>query len=530
MRVMRFVSCAVGLAALAVASIAGPASAVRAAQPAPVDLLIVNARVLDGTGSPWRRADIAIAGGRIAAVGRLAGTPATRNVDAGDRLVTPGFIDAHSHAAPALTRPELRDARALVAQGVTTIVGNPDGGGPVDLARQREVLLDGGIGVNVALLIGHGSVRGAVMGAADRAPSHDEQARMEAMVRQAVADGALGLSSGLFYAPGNFAEIDELIALARAAGGVYSSHIRDEANYSVGVLAAVQEVIDIAERAGVRGIVSHVKALGPDNWGMSAAIVSRIERARDRGVDVVADQYPYTASSTSLAAALVPRWAQAGGTAEFRARLADPSTRARIVDGMRENLRRRGGPGAIVIAAHAADPSLAGQTLDQLAEARRMAPELAALQIVEAGDASIVSFNMSEDDVALLMRQTWTLTSSDGGLALAGEGHPHPRGNGAFTRKLARYVRDEEIVGLEEAVRSMTGSTAAAFDIADRGVIRPGAWADLAVFDLAALRERATYDDPHQLSEGMWMVLVNGTPVIENGAFTGARPGTVLRR
>lgn len=504
--------------------------AVAAAQPAPVDLLIVNARLLDGTGNPWRRADLAIDDGRVTAIGRLTGTPATRTIDAGDRLVTPGFIDAHSHAAGPLTRDALRDARPLIAQGVTTIVGNPDGGGPVDLAAQRAALEHGGVGVNIALLVGHGSVRAAVMGGEDRAPTADELARMEALVRRAVADGAFGLSSGLFYAPGSFAAIDELVALAHAAGGVYASHIRDEANYSIGVLAAVQEVIDIADRAGVRGVVTHVKALGPDSWGMGAAIAARIERARARGVDVVVDQYPYVASSTSLAAALVPRWAEAGGAAAFHQRLADPATRARIIDEMRENLRRRGGPRAIVIAAHGADPSLDGQSLDQIAEARALAPELAALQIIGAGNASIVSFNMSEDDVALLMRQPWTMTGSDGGLALAGEGHPHPRNNGAFTRKLARYVRDEQVVGLEEAVRSMTSLTAATFGIADRGVIREGARADLAVFDLAALRERATFDDPHQISEGMWLVLVNGVPVIEDGGFTGERPGVVLRR
>ena len=499
-------------------------------QPAPFDLLIVNGRVLDGSGNPWRRADVGIRDGRIAALGRLHGARAARTVDAGGRLVTPGFIDAHSHAAEALTRDALREARALVAQGITTIVGNPDGGGPVDLAAQRAALEDGGIGANVALLIGHGSVRGAVMGNDDRAPSAEELARMTRLVRQAVADGAFGLSSGLFYAPGSFAAPDEVAALAREAGGVYASHIRDESNYSIGVLAAVQEVIDVAGRAGVRGIVTHVKALGPDNWGLGAAIATRLDLARARGVDVVADQYPYIASSTSLGAALVPRWAQAGGRGAFERRLADPATRARIVADMRENLRRRGGPAAIVIAAHGADRAIEGQPLDQIAEARRMAPELAALAIVEAGGASIVSFNMSEDDVADLMRQPWMMTASDGGLALPGEGRPHPRNNAAFTRKLTHYVRDRGVIPLEDAIRSMTSLPAAVFGIDDRGTIREGAAADLAVFDLDALRERATFDDPHQLSEGMWLVLVNGEPVIEDGRFTGKRPGTVLRR
>lgn len=499
-------------------------------QPVPFDLLIVNGRVLDGSGNPWRRADVGIRGGRIAAVGRLDAAGAARTIDAAGRIVAPGFIDVHSHAVEALTREALRDARPLIAQGITTIIGNPDGGGPVDLAAQRAALEQGGTGVNVGLMIGHGSVRSTVMGGADRAPAGEELARMQAIVARAVRDGAFGLSSGLFYAPGSFAQLDEVIALARAAGGVYASHIRDEGNYSIGVLAAVQEVIDVAERAGVRGVVTHIKALGPDNWGLGAAAATRIELARARGIDVLADQYAYDASSTSLGAALVPRWAQAGGAGEFRARLADPATRARIIAQMRENIRRRGGARSIVIASHGPDRSLEGQSLDQIAEARRTAPERAALAIVEAGGASIVSFNMSEEDILALMRKPWTMTSSDGGLALAGEGRPHPRNNGAFTRKLTRYVLERGAVSIEDAMRSMTSLPASTFGIEGRGTIAPGAFADLAVFDPAALRERATYADPHQLSEGMWLVIVNGEPVIQDGAFTGRRPGKVIRR
>ncbi len=498
--------------------------------PVPFDLVILNGRVLDGSGNPWRRADVGIRGGRIAAIGSLTGASAARTVDAAGRIVAPGFIDAHSHAAEALTREALRDARPLLAQGLTTIIGNPDGGGPVDLAAQRAALEKGGTGVNVGLLVGHGSIRSHVMGAADRAPSAGELARMQALAARAVRDGAFGLSSGLFYAPGSFATLDEVIAIARETGGVYTSHIRDEGNYSIGVIAAVQEVIDVAEKAGVRGIVTHIKALGPDNWGLGAAAATRIELARARGVDVVADQYPYAASSTSLSAALVPRWAQAGGNDDFRTRLADAATRAKIVDEMRENIRRRGGPASLVIASHRADHALEGQSLDQIAEARRMAPELAALALVEAGGASIVSFNMSEEDITALMRKPWMLTSSDGGLSLPTEGRPHPRNNGAFTRKLTRYVLERGVVSLEDAIRSMTSLPAATFGLDGRGEIRAGAFADIVVFDPAALRERATYTDPHQMSEGMWLVLVNGEAVIENGAFTGKRPGKVLRR
>lgn len=498
--------------------------------PPPFDLLIINGRLLDGTGNPWRKADVGITGGRVAAVGQLRGAQAARTIDAGGRIVAPGFIDVHSHAAEALTRDALRDARPLLAQGITTIIANPDGGGPVDLAAQRATLEAGGIGVNVGLLIGHGSVRSQIVGDADRAPAAGELAKMEALVARAAGEGALGLSSGLFYAPGSFAKLDEVVTLARAAGGVYASHIRDEGNYSIGVLAAVQEVIDVAEQAGVRGVVTHIKALGPDNWGLGAAAATRIELARARGVDVLADQYPYEASSTSLAAAIVPRWAQAGGNAEFRARLADAATRAKILDEMRENIRRRGGARALVIASHGADRALEGQPLDQIAEARGKAANITALEIVEAGGASIVSFNMSEEDIVALMRKPWMMTSSDGGLTLAGQGRPHPRNNGAFTRKLTHYVRDRGVVSLEDAIRSMTSLSASTFGLTGRGLIEPGAAADVVVFDPAALRERASYADPHQMSEGMWLVLVNGEAVIQDGAFTGKRPGRVLRK
>lgn len=511
---------AVSLLALALAPV----------QQRPFDILIVNGRLLDGTGNPWRAADIAISGERIVAVGNLRGAAATRTVDAGGRIVAPGFIDVHSHAAEALTRDTLREARPLVAQGITTIIGNPDGGGPVDLAAQRKALEAAGTGVNVGLLIGHGSVRSEVIGAADRAPAEAELATMQALVSRAVADGALGLSSGLFYAPGSFAKLDEVTALARTAGGVYTSHIRDEGDYSIGVIAAVQEVIDVAEKAGVRGIVTHIKALGPDNWGLGAAAATRIDLARARGVDVLADQYAYEASSTSLAAAIVPRWAQAGGNAGFRTRIGDAATRARILDEMRENIRRRGGARAIVIASHGADRALEGQPLDQIAEARGKPAHITALDIVEAGGASIVSFNMSEEDIVALMRKPWMMTSSDGGLTLAGQGRPHPRNNGAFTRKLTRYVRERGVISLEDAIRSMTSLSASTFGLTGRGMIQPGAFADIVIFDAAALRERATYDDPHRMSEGMWLVLVNGEAVIQDGAFTGKRPGKVLRK
>ena len=471
---------------------------------------------MDGSGNPWLRADVGIRDGVIVFVGRAGdNAAAARTIDAADRLVVPGFIDVHSHAAEGLQRPELKQGRPILAQGVTTVVVNPDGGGPVDLAAQRKRLEAGGTGPNVALLVGHGSVRREVLGAANRAPTVEELERMRALVRRAMGDGAFGLSSGLFYTPGSFAKTEEVIALAAAAGergGVYTSHVRDEGNYNVGLIASVEEVIRVAQEAHVVGVVTHMKALGPDSWGLVTPALAKLDEARQRGVEVFADQYPYEASSTNLRAALLP-----GGI--------EPTEAA-----VRENLKRRGGPDSIQIAVYKPDPSLEGKTLAQIAAARRASPEETAMEMIARGSASIVSFNMSEDDIAAIMRRPYTMASSDGGLMLPAEGKPHPRDYGAFARRLAVYVRERRVVDLEFAIRSMTSLPAAVFGITARGAIREGAHADVAIFDPSRVRDVATYADPHRLAEGMSYVLVNGVVVLDEGKFTGALPGKVLRK
>jgi N-acyl-D-aspartate/D-glutamate deacylase len=496
------------------------------------DIIIRGGRVLDGTGNPWRTVDVAIRGDRIVATGDLAGARARRVIDARGLYVAPGFIDAHSHAGGGLASPALSHARPLLAQGITTVFVNPDGGGPVDMAEQRTALLRDGLGVNVAQLVPHGSVRGAVIGADDRAPTAAELDRMKALVRVGMDAGAFGLSSGPYYAPGSFASTEELIELARvaaSAGGVYTSHIRDEADSSIGVVAAVDEVIRVAREAGLPGIVTHIKALGPRVWGYGGALVKRIERARADGIEVYADQYPYEASSTSLAAALLPRWAQAGGGDSLRARLADAATRGRIRTDMLENLERRGGAARIQFASWT-DRSIEGLTLADVARQRGVEDVDAALALVERGSPSIVSFNMHDDDIELLMRQPWTMTASDGGLVEMGSGVPHPRSYGTFPRKLRTYAVERGIVTLEDAVRSMTSLPAAALRVRDRGELRTGAFADVVVFDLSRLREMATYQEPHQLAEGMVHVIVNGSIAIDGGAFADSLHGRVLSR
>jgi len=515
------------LSLLALVVIASVSTAARQQAQPPFDILIVNARVLDGSGNPWIRADVGIRGDRIVAIGRHSGAAATMTIDAQDRYLAPGFMDVHSHAAGALAGAQLREARPLLAQEMTTIVGNPDGGGPVNLATQAAQLTAAGPGVNVALVIGHASVRNAVMGQSQRRdPTPEELERMRALVRQARADGAFGLSSGLFYQPGRFAKTEEVIALAREAGGVYTSHVRDEGSYDVGVVASVNEVIRIAEEAGVAGVVSHMKCLGPDSWGVSQTLVANIEAARARGVQVFADQYPYEASSTSLAAATMPD----DGAATAKEAMSNAVAREKFLAVVRENVRRRGGPKAIVMSAGRGAAGLSGQSLEQIAAARKVTPEQAAVDIVLAGGASIISFNMSEDDIATIMRQPWTMGSSDGDLTAPGPNLTHPRSNGAMARRLSRYVRDRATVTLEHAVRTMTSLPARVFGFADRGEIRAGAFADLVMFDLKRVQDRATYANPHQLSEGFDWVIVNGQIAIRDGAFTGGRSGRVLTK
>lgn len=501
-----------------------------AAQLPTYDVLIANGRVLDGSGNPWFAADVGIRGDRVVAVGALERARAARVIDAAGLIVAPGFIDVHSHAVGGLAG-SLNTALPLLSQGITTAFINPDGAGPTDLAAQRAQLEGKGIGVNVAQFVPHGAIRSAVVGLADRAPTGDELNRMIALVRAGMAAGGIGLSSGLYYAPGSYATTEEVVALAKVVaefGGAYSSHIRDEADYSVGVVAAVQEVIRIAEEAHLPGIVSHIKALGPAQWGLATALTTRIEQARSRGVQVYADQYPYEASGTSLSAALVPRWAQSEGDKAFLTRL-EGADRDRIRSAIVENLARRGGPDTLVISDYAPEPALEGKSLAAIAAERRTTAVDLVVALLARGDGGLVSFNMSEADIVQLMKQPWTMTCTDGDLSRPGQGKPHPRGYGAFARKLGVYVRERGVLGLADAVRSMTSLPAQVFGIKDRGVIRPGARADVVVFDPSTIRDTATYASPQQLAVGVHAAVVNGVPTILDSRPTGATPGRVLR-
>jgi N-acyl-D-amino-acid deacylase len=498
-------------------------------QPARYDVLIRNGRVLDGSGNPWRAVDIGIRAGRIVDIGRLQTATGARTIDANGRTVSPGFIDVHSHASEGLAGP-LKEAQQLIAQGITTVALNPDGGGPVDLRAQRAGFEERGIGVNVALYVPHGSIRREVIGMADRDPSEADLERMATLTRRGMEAGGIGLSSGLYYAPGSYAKTEEVIALAKIAadmGGVYESHIRDEADYNIGVVAAVDEVIRIAEEAHIPAVVGHMKALGPASWGLSMALVEKISRARDRGVEVYADQYPYDASGTSIVGALVPRWAEVGGREQLVERIRG-AEHQRLAADIHRSLDRRGGAEKLVISFYRPDPALEGQTLAAVAKQTNQPPEETAMSLLLKGDAGLVSFKMSERDIELIMRQPFTMTCTDGDLVPFGQARPHPRGNGAFARKLRVYVNERGVIDLPFAVRSMSSLPASVYGLKDRGVIRPGAWADILIFDPEKVRDVATYLNPHQLAEGMEYVLVNGVLEKDGRDYTGKLAGKVV--
>jgi len=521
------------------------------------DLLIRGARVVDGSGNPPFIADIGIQGDTIVALGDLSTVETGRVIDASGLMASPGFIDMHSHSD--WTLPGNRRAESKIRQGVTTEVIGMCGSSPAPLPsdperRGRWIAQAGaghpwltwewntfgeyldhlreGIALNVVPFVGHGTLRVAAMGWEDRTPSEEELATLKRLMAQAMEEGAWGYSTGLIYPPSCYAETEELISLARVAaehGGFYFSHIRGE---GATLLEAIREVIKIVEAAGLPAEIAHFKATGRPYWDQLPEAIRLVEEARSRGLDITADRYPYTASSTGLAA-LLPHWAHEGGREALLARLADSSTRARI---RREvTARRKGMEWSEVMISHCpAQPACEGLTLDQLAEQRGMEPVDAVLDLLQEAKAqvSMIQFSMSEDNLREVLRQPWVMIGSDGySLAPYGEmgrGKRHPRSYGTFVRVLGKYVREEGVLTWEEAVHKMAALPAQKLGLADRGLLEVGRKADIVLFDPDNVADRATFTQPYQYPEGIEYVLVSGQVVIERGEHTGALPGRVL--
>ena len=503
-------------------------------QPGTYDLIIRNARVIDGTGSPGYLGALAVTGDTIVAIGSKVDGTATRVIDAGGQVVSPGFIDIHTHARRGIF--EVPTADNYVRQGVTTLIEGPDGGSAVPLAPFLQKLEELKKTPNIASFIGQGSIRSEVIGNADRKATPDEIVKMQALVEQGMKDGAFGLSTGLFYVPGTFTPTAEVIELAKVAakfGGMHKSHQRDDASK---VLDSVRETIAIGEGGGLPTQVTHNKVIGKGNWGKSVEVLRLIDAARARGVDVTSDQYPYTASSTSVQSALVPAWALEGGRQQIMERLKDPAVRAKVKEGALMMIRdERGGgdPKNVLFANCSFDPSLAGKTLADVMQRRELGTTLeaaaeATLWIVEQGGCQGVFHAMSEEDVVRIMKHAQTMIASDGEVPTFGRANPHPRSYGTFARVLGVYVREKKALSLEEAIRKMSGFPAARLRLPDRGLLKPGMKADIAIFDPARVRDTATFEKPHAYAEGFSHVLVNGQIVYEKGAMTAARPGRVL--
>ena len=494
------------------------------AAPAPpaVDLLIRGGTVYPGGGAPFT-GDVAVGGDRIVGVGRPLAVRARRVIDARGMAVAPGFIDPHTHMGDALASPDARTRLipAFLLQGVTTAFIGNDGGGSPEVARVLAGAAARPVGVNYAAYVGFGAVRRAVIGDAARAPDAGELARMRGLVARAMCEGALGLSTGLFYPPQSFATTDEVVAVAREAGargGVYDSHLRDESSYTVGLLAAVREALGIGRAAGTPVHISHIKALGVDVEGQSAPVIALVRAARAAGRRVTADQYPWDASGTSLVAALVPGWAQDGGRRAMLQRFDDPTLFAQLGADLATNLRRRGGPDKLLIT----QGEYAGKTLTQVAAAQRepFGPLAAAITVIQRGDPAVASFNQSERDIRALMAEPWVMTGSDASTG-------HPRVYGSFARKWTNYVR-AGVLSRQAFVERSSTLAADTFGLTGRGRLRVGRFADVVVFDPKRYAARATYARPTGTAVGVRTVLVNGVVAVDNGRLTGAAAGRAL--
>ena len=524
------------------------------------DILIKNGRVIDGTGNPWFYADVAVTGGRIVAIKRrLEGARVT--LDVKGKIVCPGFIDAHTHSDHVLLANPTADSK--VHQGVTTEVVGNCGSSPAPLlgpAREAIVLqqserLGGfevdwtttgaylsklekqGVAVNVASLIGFGTLRICVMGHAERPATPGERSAMRGLLEENLDEGAFGLSTGLFYAPQSFAATDEVIDVVKGLKpkeALYVTHVRDEGNYTVGILAALEEALQTASEAEAPLHISHIQLNGIAAWHNAGAVIEMIEKARQSGMDITADEYSYTRCGGGICGSIMPRWALEGGRVKVLERLSHEPTRDRIAREIAATFSRRGGPELHTFSVYRPNPAFEGMTLESVAGILGEPPEYAVLTMLEKADAGWVSAILNDDDVETFMKAPWVMIGSDGGSLArsgrAGGGKPHPRNFGCFPRVIAVYSREKGLFPVEDAIRKMTSLPAQRFGLMDRGLLKEGFWADAVVFDPCLLADAATFENPHRFPVGIDYVIVNGQVVIDKGEHTGRLPGKALRR
>lgn len=491
------------------------------------DFLIKNGKVFLGDGSGMQLVDIAICEDKICAIEASASEHQIRAdevVNAAGKIVSPGFIDPHTHTLDELKSKDKNANLNYLTQGVTTVVNGNDGGGTYQISALAQELEKNGIGTNVAMFAGHNTMRRAVMGTEDRFATTAELKDMKNLLEQAMEEGAIGLSTGLYYVPGSYAETNEVVELAKVAkkyNGIYDTHLRDEATFNIGFLAALNEAIEITDKAGIHLHLAHIKALGVDTWGLSAQAIEIINQAQARGASISADHYPWLASGTKMHSAIMPKWVMADSKQAFYQRLNNPNLKDRLISEVSENIRRRGGPEALLVTAFS-DQSMVGKTLEQLAQELTLSPAEAAMKLVQRGDIRVASFNMSKRDLKNFMSQPWVVTSSDGT-------NGHPRKYASFPEKFSTYVMEKGYLSVEDFIIRSSSQTASILGLKARGVLQQGYAADIVIWDPKSYKANADFSNWNKLSSGVDSVWVNGQRVINSGNYTNVLAGQFLK-
>ncbi|GAW97669.1 MULTISPECIES: N-acyl-D-amino-acid deacylase family protein [Colwellia] len=501
-------------------------SAIQTTFASKVDLLIINGTVYTGDSSQAQQLDIAICQKIICGLYPSGehSIKAIKTIDAKGKIVSPGFIDPHTHSLSELLSKDKNHNLNYLTQGVTTVINGNDGGGPVDIAAMADKLTANGIGTNTALLVGHGSLREQVMGRAERYATSAELKEMSALLTTAMQAGAIGLSTGLYYVPGSYANTDEVISLAKIAshyGGIYDTHLRDESTFNIGFTAALAEAINIADKADIHLHLAHIKALGVDVWGQSEQAIAIITQAQKNGTSISADQYPWLASGTKLRSAVMPKWVMADSKQAFHQRLKQVDLAEKLGQEITENIRRRGGPDSLYITEFT-DKTLVGLNLLQVAELKNLPIVATAIALVLEGEVRVASFNMSPQDVERFMVQPWVVTSSDGT-------NGHPRKYASFPKKYQTYVVDKKLLTMAEFINRSSSKTAKILGLSDRGKLKVGYKADVIVFDQQAFAPKATFSQWNNYSVGVEQVIVNGTLVIENSQYQDILAGEFIQ-
>ena len=492
-----------------------------------VDILIRNGTVYNGVDSIPSKVSIGIKDDKIVYMGSEndVSVNAAKIIDAQNLIVSPGFIDPHTHADRDLIHPKTSNNLPFLMQGITTTVVGNDGESYYPISKYKALFNEIGIGTNAILLTGHGTIRSQVIGSGNRLASEDEILKMQQLVQQEMDAGAFGMSTGLFYAPGSFSNTQEVIALAKIVAknnGIYDTHLRDESSYTVGLIPAIEEAISIGREAKLPIHISHIKCLGADVWHQSDSIIKLIDQAQKEGVDVTANQYPYDASATSLQAAVVPRWLESGGRDSLFIRYNTKKLRPSILNETKSNILRRGGPETLLVV-RAKDSILIGKNLKELSERFSTSPEETVFKILETNNVGVASFNMNSEDIENFMKQDWVVTGSDGNTG-------HPRKYGTFPRKYSKYVKEDRIISLTQFITNSTSKTAQIFKIPNRGKLKEGCYADIIIFNPQTFKDKANYNNAYVLAEGLEYSIINGKISVEQGTFTGALNGKVLEK